>query len=106
MHRETSPLNRSEEEMKKKSYQTVIEKKILKILTIHTRLSKNKIMSLAKMPRRRCAESLDDLLKDQYLILQNERYEITEMGIHYLDEMMKRDKRGRQSRSQLTGRDH
>ena len=95
-----------EEQMKKKSYQTVTEKKILKILTIHAGVSKNKIMVLAKIPRKRCAESLDDLLKDQYLILQNERYEITELGIRYLGEMTKRDKRGRQSRSQLTGRNH
>jgi len=90
--------------MRKKSYQTVTEKKILRILITHAGLSRNKIMSLAKMPRKRCAESLDDLLKDQYLILQNERYEITERGIAYLGEMAKRDKRGRQSRSQLTGR--
>ena len=90
--------------MKEKNYQTVAEKKILKILISHSRLSKNKVMSLAKMPRKRCAESLDALVKDQYLNLQNERYEVTELGIRYLDEMIKRDKRGRQSRSQLTGR--
>jgi hypothetical protein len=90
--------------MKKKSYQTVAEKKILKILINHAKLSKNKIQSLAKMSRKRCAESLDALVKDRYLNMQNEIYEITELGIGYLDEMQKRDKRGRQSRSQLTGR--
>ena len=90
--------------MKKKSDRTVIEKKILKILIHRTRLSKNKIMSLAKVSRKRCVESLHALVKDRYLNLQNERYEITELGIGYLDEMQKRDKRGRQSRSQLTGR--
>ncbi len=61
-------------------------------------------MLIAKVSYKRCAESLDDLLKDQYLNLQNERYEITDLGIHYLEEMTKRDKRGRQLRSQLTGR--
>jgi uncharacterized protein YpbB len=90
--------------MKEKSYQTVAEKKILKTLISHTRLSKNKIMSLAKMSRNRCAESLDLLVKDQYLKLQDERYEITKLGISYLDEMTKRDKRGRQSRKQISGR--
>jgi predicted transcriptional regulator len=92
--------------MRKKNYQTVAEKKILKILNSNAELSKNKIMSLAKMSRKRCAESLDDLLKDQYLILQNERFEITDLGIAYLEEMTRRDKRGRQTRSQLTGRNH
>ena len=89
--------------MKEKSYQTVSEKKILKIFVGQARLSKNKIMSLAKMSRERCAESLDALVRDQYLSLQNERYEIMERGVTYLDEMMKRDKRGRQTRRQLTG---
>jgi len=90
--------------MQEKSYKTVTEKKILKILVSNPKLTKSKIMSLAKIPRRRCAESLDTLVKDQYLGLQNERYEITERGITYFDEMMKRDKRGRQTRRQLTGR--
>jgi predicted transcriptional regulator len=90
--------------MRKKSYQTVAEKKILKILHSNAGLSKNKIMSLAKLSRKRCAESLDDLLRNQYLNLQNERYDITDLGIAYLGEMTKRDKRGRQSRSQLNGR--
>ena len=89
--------------MRRKDYQTVTEKKILKILTRHAGLSKNKIMSLTKMSRKRCVESLDDLLKDQYLILENERYEITESGTNLYGEMTKRDKRSRQSRSQLTG---
>ena len=90
--------------MNEKSYQTVAEKKILKTLINNTRLSKNKIMSLAKMSRNRCAESLDILVKDRYLKLQDERYEITNLGIRYLDEMAKRDKRGRQSRKQIYGR--
>jgi hypothetical protein len=90
--------------MKEKSCQTAAEKKILKILVSHARLSKNKILSFAKMLRNRCADSLDTLVKDQYFNLQNERYEIMELGIRYLDESIKRDKRGKQSRSQLTGR--
>jgi predicted transcriptional regulator len=90
--------------MKEKSYQTVAEKKILKILIDHPRVSKNKIMSLAKMARKRCAESLEDLVKNRYVNLQNDRYEITDLGVGYFDEMTKRDKRGRQSRSQITGR--
>jgi predicted transcriptional regulator len=88
--------------MKEKSYQTVTEKKILRILIREDKLSKNKIMSQAKISRKRCADSLDSLVKDSYLKLQNERYGITELGIAYLDEMRKRDKRGRQTRSQLT----
>jgi hypothetical protein len=47
--------------MKGKSYQTVTEKKILKVLISDPRLSKNKITSLAKMPRKRCVESLEAL---------------------------------------------
>jgi predicted transcriptional regulator len=90
--------------MRAKASQTVHEKKILKILAGHAGLTKNKIMSIAKIPRKRCAESLDSLVRDQYLNLQDERYEITPQGVAYLDEMTKRDKRGRQSRSQLTGR--
>jgi predicted transcriptional regulator len=90
--------------MKEKSRQTVSEKKILKISNERGKLSKNMIMSLVKMSPRRCADSLDALVKDQYLNLQNERYEITERGKAYLDEMTDRDKRGRQSRRQLTGR--
>jgi len=39
------------------------------------------------MSRKRCAESLDALVKDRYLSLQNEIYEIAELGIEYLDEM-------------------
>ena len=92
--------------MKEKTNRTVAEKKILNILIGGSKLSKWKIMSLAKMSRSRCADSLNDLLKDQYISLQNERYEITESGIAYLSEMMDRDKRGRQSRRQLTGRNH
>jgi predicted transcriptional regulator len=92
--------------MKEKSYKTVTEKKILKILSTHPKLSKNKILTIAKVPRRRCADSLDALVKDQYLNLQNERYEITEHGITYLDEMMKRDKRARQSKRLISGRIH
>jgi hypothetical protein len=95
---------KSEEQLKKKSYQTVAEKKILKILHDYAGLSKNKIMQLAKVSHRRCTETLDDLLRGQYLTLQDERYVITNLGITYLGEMSKRDKRGRQSRSQLTGR--
>jgi predicted transcriptional regulator len=90
--------------MKEKSYQTVAEKKILKVLFSSDKTSKNKIASLAKISRKRCAETLDELVKGQYLSLQDERYSITELGIEYLDEMAKRDKRGRQTRSQLTGR--
>ena len=67
-------------------------------------LSKNKIMSLAKMPGRRCADSLDSLVKDQFLKLQNEKYAITELGIAYLSEMSKRDKQDRQMRGQISGR--
>ena len=67
-------------------------------------LSKNKIMSLTKMPRRRCVDSLDSLVKDQFLGLQNERYAITELGIAYLSEMSKRDKQDRQMRGQISGR--
>jgi len=90
--------------MKEKSYETVSEKKILKILTTHPEVSKNKIMSLANMSRKRCAETLDGLLKGQYVILQNERYEITEQGSSYLEEMAKRDKQGRQAKIKHTGR--
>ena len=68
------------------------------------KLSKNKILSLAKMSRKRCADSLDSLVKDKSLNLQNDRYAITELGIAYLEEMTKRDKQDRQSRSQLAGR--
>jgi predicted transcriptional regulator len=89
---------------KEKSYQTVAEKKILKILISHPGLSKNKIMTLAKMSRKRSAGSLEDLVKNRYVNLQNERYGITDLGVGYFDEMTKRDKRGRQSRSQITGR--
>ena len=92
--------------MKEKSYGSVTNKKILKILVRRDKLSKNKILSLAKMSRKRCADSLDSLVKDQFLNLQNERYAITELGITYLEEMIKRDKQDRQSRSQLTGRSH
>ena len=67
-------------------------------------LSKNKIMSLAKMPRKRCADSLDSLVKDQFLELQNERYAVTELGTTYLSEMSKRDKQDRQMRGQISGR--
>ncbi len=92
--------------LKEKSYRTVTEKKILKILVRNDKISKNKILSLAKMSRKRCADSLDSLVRDQFLSLQNERYAITELGITYLEEMIKRDKQGRQSRSQLSGRNH
>lgn len=92
--------------MKEKSYHSVTAKKILRILVRKDKQSRNKIMSLAKMSRKRCADSLDALVKDQFINLQNERYEITELGIAYLEEMIKRDKRSRQSRSQLAGRNH
>jgi predicted transcriptional regulator len=92
--------------LKEKSYRSVTEKKILKILVRKDKLSKNKILSLSKMSGKRCADSLDSLVKDQFLSLQNERYAITELGIAYLEEMIKRDKKDRQSRSKLTGRNH
>jgi predicted transcriptional regulator len=92
--------------MRTKTSQTVHEKKILKILTGHSGLTRNKITSLAKLSRKRCAETLGDMVKDKFLNLQNERYEITPQGVAYLEEMTKRDKRGRQSRSQLTGRSY
>jgi predicted transcriptional regulator len=90
--------------MKEKSFQTVAEKKILKILLSHSKISKNKIMFLGKMSRKRSAECLEELVKNRYVDLQNDRYEITDLGVGYFDEMTKRDKRGRQSRSQMTGR--
>ena len=90
--------------MKEKSARTVIEKKILKTLMDHKDLSENKIASVLKMPRNRCVDPLDALVENHYLNLQDEKYEITPQGIGYLEEMMKRDKRGRQSRRQLTGR--
>jgi predicted transcriptional regulator len=90
--------------MKEKSYHTVTDKKILKILTGRGRLSRSKIMVLAKMPRKRCADSLDDLAKAQFVRLEDEECEITEVGMAYLSEMQKRDKRGRQMRRQISGR--
>ncbi len=92
--------------MRTKTSQTVHEKKILKILTIRNGLTRNKITSITKMSRKRCAETLDAMVTDQYLNLQNEKYEITPQGVAYLEEMTKRDKRGRQSRNQLTGRNY
>lgn len=92
--------------MEEKSYHTVTEKKILKMLTDKGKLSKNRIMGLAKMPRKRCADSLDALEKAQFLRLDDDKYEITELGSAYLNEMKKRDKRDRQMREQITGRSH
>ena len=90
--------------MKEKSYHSVTEKKILKILVRRDKLSKNKVLSLAKMSRKRCADSLDSLVKDKFLNLQNERYAITELGIAYLSDLSKRDKQDRQMRGQISGR--
>ena len=90
--------------LKEKTYGSVTEKKILKILVRKDHLSKNKIFSLANMSRKRCADSIDSMLNDQLLSLQNERYAITDIGISYLEGMIKRDKQGRQSRSQITKR--
>jgi predicted transcriptional regulator len=89
--------------LKEKTYGSVTKKKILKILVRKDNLSKNKIFSLAKMSRKRCADSIDSMVKDQLLSLQNERYAITEIGVSYLEGMVKRDKQDRQSRSQITG---
>lgn len=76
----------------------------MKILVRRDKISKNKILSLAKKSRKRCSDSLDYLVKEQFLSLQNERYAITELGIAYLEDMIKRDKQGRQIRGQISGR--
>lgn len=89
--------------MEEKNYQTVMQKKILKILSNRGKLSRNRIMVLARMPRKRCADTLDALAKAQFLRLENEQCEITELGITYLNEMSKRDKQGRQIRKQIIG---
>ena len=89
--------------MEEKNYQTVMQKKILKILSNRGKLSRNRIMVLARMPRKRCTDTLDALAKAQFLRLENEQCEITELGITYLNEMSKRDKQGRQIRKQIIG---